>query len=77
MLEDKRIGVVVPAYIDGTYKAHPKGTRFIKPVKVTITYGKPITQDDFQALGKGRDAYDQHAALIMQRIADLKAEAKR
>jgi 1-acyl-sn-glycerol-3-phosphate acyltransferase len=65
--------VVVPAYIDGTYKAHPKGTRFIKPSKVTITYGKPITQDDFQALGSGREAYDKHAALIMQRIADLKA----
>jgi 1-acyl-sn-glycerol-3-phosphate acyltransferase len=65
--------VVVPAYIDGTYKAHPKGARFIKPSKVTITYGKPITQDDFQALGSGREAYDKHAALIMQRIADLKA----
>jgi len=64
--------VVVPAYIDGTYKAHPKGTKFIKPLKVTITYGKPITQDEFQALGSGRKAYDAHAALIMQRIADLK-----
>lgn len=64
--------VVVPAYIDGTYKAHPKGTKFIKPSKVTITYGKPITQEDFQALGSGRKAYDAHAALIMQRITDIK-----
>ena len=65
--------VVVPAYIDGTFKAHPKGTRFVKPITVTITYGKPITQEEFQALGSGRKAYDAHAALIMQRIADLKA----
>jgi 1-acyl-sn-glycerol-3-phosphate acyltransferase len=65
--------VVVPAYIGGTYKAHPKGTKFIKPCKVTITYGKPITQDEFQTLGSGRKAYDAHAALIMQRIAELKA----
>jgi 1-acyl-sn-glycerol-3-phosphate acyltransferase len=64
--------VVVPAYIDGTYKAHPKGAKLIKPLKVTITYGKPITQEEFQALGTGRKAYDAHAALIMQRIADLK-----
>ena len=64
--------MVVPAYIDGTYKAHPKGTKFIKPSKVTITYGKPIMPEDFQALGTGREAYDQYAALIMQRIADLK-----
>ena len=66
--------VVVPAYIDGTYKSHPKGTKFIKPTKVTITYGKPITQEDFQALGTGREAYQKHADLIMQRIADLKGE---
>ena len=65
--------VVVPAYIDGTYEAHPKGAKGVKPCKVTITYGKPITQDDFQALGAGRKAYDAHAALIMQRIAELKA----
>jgi 1-acyl-sn-glycerol-3-phosphate acyltransferase len=68
--------VVVPAYIDGSYKAHPKGTKFIKPCKVTITFGKPITQEDFQALGSGRAAYDAHAALIMQRIAELKAASK-
>jgi len=65
--------VVVPAYIDGTYKAHPKGTKFIKPCKVTVTFGKLITQEDFQALGSGREAYDKYAALIMQRIAELKA----
>ncbi|MDF7826916.1 lysophospholipid acyltransferase family protein [Pontiellaceae bacterium B12227] len=64
--------VVVPAYIDGSYAAHAKGAKFIKPLKVTITYGKPITQEDFQALGSGRDAYDAHAALIMERIAELK-----
>ncbi|WP_372846530.1 lysophospholipid acyltransferase family protein [Pontiella sp.] len=64
--------VVVPAYIDGTYKAHPKGTKFIKPCKLTISYGNPITQEEFQALGSGREAYDKHAALIMERIAALK-----
>jgi 1-acyl-sn-glycerol-3-phosphate acyltransferase len=65
--------VVVPAYIDGSYRAHPKGTRFIKPCKVSITYGKPITQEDFLAMGSGREAYEKYAALIMQRIAELKA----
>ncbi|MEI6891302.1 MAG: lysophospholipid acyltransferase family protein [Pontiella sp.] len=67
--------VVVPAYIDGSYRAYAKGTKFIKPLKVTITYGKPITQEDFQALGSGRAAYDAHAALIMERIAELKNKA--
>ncbi len=67
--------VVVPAYIDGTYKAHPKGSKGIKPIKVHITFGKPITQADFQALGSGREAYDRHAALIMERIAELKKDS--
>jgi 1-acyl-sn-glycerol-3-phosphate acyltransferase len=64
--------LVVPAYIDGTYRAHPKGSKFIKPCRISITYGQPITQDEFQALGSGREAYDRHAALIMERIAELK-----
>jgi 1-acyl-sn-glycerol-3-phosphate acyltransferase len=63
---------VVPAYIDGTFKAHPKGSKWIKPIKLQVTYGKPITQADFQALGSGREAYDRHAALIMERIRELK-----
>lgn len=67
--------VVVPAYIDGTYKAYPKGSKGIKPIKVRITFGKPITQADFQALGSGREAYDGHAALIMERIAELKKDS--
>jgi 1-acyl-sn-glycerol-3-phosphate acyltransferase len=65
--------VVVPAYIDGTFRAHPKGSKWIKPCKLSVTYGKPITQADFQALGSGREAYDKHAALIMECIAALKS----
>ena len=65
--------VVVPAYIDGTYEAYPKGAKWIKPCKVTVTYGPPITQAEFQALGSGRKAYDRFAALIMERIAELKS----
>ena len=68
--------LVVPAYISGTFKAYPKGAKFIRPTRLAIVYGTPITQEDFQALGSGRDAYEQHAALIMERIADLKKEAK-
>lgn len=63
---------VVPAYIDGSFRAFPKGAKLDKPVGLTITYGKPITQEEFQALGSGRNAYEKHSALIMQRIADLR-----
>jgi len=68
--------IVVPAYIDGSYKSYPKGSRFIKPTKVSIYYGKPITPEEFQALGTGRKAYEKYADLIMQRIAELKPTKK-
>ena len=68
---------VVPAYVDGSYKAYPKGAKFIKPVKVSISYGEPIPPEEFQALGKGRKAYDAYAELIMERIAELKAEREK
>lgn len=71
---EKSACVVIPTYIAGSYESYPKGAKKVKHVKVSITYGKPITQDDFKDLGTGRAAYDQYAALIMQRIADLKRD---
>lgn len=67
---------VVPIYIEGSYESYPKGASFIKPSKVTLHYGKPITPEEFKAIGVGRKFYDEHSALIMQRIADLKAAAE-
>ncbi len=65
---------VVPAYVGGSHAAFPRGGKWIKPRKVTVTFGRPITQDDFQALGSGRSTYEAYAALIMQRIANLRQE---
>lgn len=65
--------VVVPAYIEGAHRAYSKRAKFVKPYKVVVTFGKPISVEEFQALGTGRDAYDRHAALIMERIAALKS----
>jgi 1-acyl-sn-glycerol-3-phosphate acyltransferase len=69
--------VVVPAYIDGSFNAYPKGAKWIKPSKVSISYGKPITQEEFKALGTGREAYEKYADLIMQRIAELRDASKK
>lgn len=67
---------VVPTYIDGSYRAYPKGAKWNKPKKVTVYYGKPITPEEFQALGRGREAFEKYAALIMDRIAELKVQAE-
>lgn len=67
---------VVPAYVWGTFYALPRGASFIRPRKVGISYGKPITPDEIAALGEGRDAYEKAGALVMSRIAELKREVE-
>lgn len=63
---------VVPMYVDGTYRAYPKGGKFVKPSKVRVFVGQPITPEELSAIGSGRDAYDQIGRLIMARIIALK-----
>ena len=72
MIVEKSACAVVPAYIRGSYKAFPKGATWIKPTTVSIDFGRPILPEDFQALGQGREAYEAHAALIMERIAGVR-----
>ncbi len=67
---------VVPVYLDGTYRAWPKGAKWIRPVKVRIFYGEPIQPEEFGISEKGKTDYDQVVQLVMRRIADLKAEAE-
>ena len=33
---------IVPAYIQGTFEAMPKGNNFIKPKKINVSFGDPI-----------------------------------
>lgn len=63
---------VVPAYIDGAFAAYPRGQRTIRPVKLHIVYGSPISSDEIAALGKDRTAYEKAGALVMSRIAALR-----
>ena len=74
MIVEKSACAVVPAYIRGSYKAFPKGGKWIKPTPVSINFGLPILPDDFKALGHGREVYDTYAKLIMERISRLRDE---
>ena len=69
----KKAGVpVLPVYIDGSFAALAKGAKCIKPVKITVYYGRLITPAEFQQLGSGRETYQKAAELVMARIAALK-----
>ena len=65
---------VVPAYINGTFCAYPKGARFIRPCKVSITYGPPIAPAEVAALAEQDDGYTKIAQLVMARIAALQPQ---
>jgi 1-acyl-sn-glycerol-3-phosphate acyltransferase len=63
---------VVPAYVDGSFQAFPKGAKRIKRGRVRVFYGKPIEPSEFAALGTDRDSYERIGELVMGRIAALK-----
>jgi 1-acyl-sn-glycerol-3-phosphate acyltransferase len=63
---------VVPVYISGTYKAYPRGAKWVRPCKCIVTFGKAISFEEFAALGPDRDAYEKIGRLIMDRIRALK-----
>lgn len=62
---------VVPAYVDGTFAAFPKGAHGVKLRKVRVFYGGPILPSELQRFGKGKEAYRHMADLLMSRIAAL------
>ncbi len=63
---------VVPAYVDGTYRAYPKGAKRIRPAKVRVFIGQPILPQELAQFGSGRDAYAKIGEFVMSRIAALK-----
>ncbi|MFH0880783.1 MAG: lysophospholipid acyltransferase family protein [Lentisphaerota bacterium] len=63
---------VVPTYIDGTFRALPRGAKKIMRSRIRIIYGKPITLEEMSQFGSDRSAYEQLGNLVMSRIASLK-----
>jgi 1-acyl-sn-glycerol-3-phosphate acyltransferase len=63
---------VVPAYIQGTFQAFPRGARFLRPARIQVLFGEPITPAEIAAMGSEREVYEQITALVMNRIKLLK-----
>jgi 1-acyl-sn-glycerol-3-phosphate acyltransferase len=66
---------VVPAYVDGTFVAYPRGSKTVRPARIRVRFGTPIWPAEIAALGSGRDVYERAAALVMSRIAALRDSA--
>ncbi|MFH1045807.1 MAG: lysophospholipid acyltransferase family protein [Candidatus Omnitrophota bacterium] len=69
-----RSGVpIVPAYIEGSIKALPRGTACVRPIKIRVYFGKPFRIDELKSTAeRRREHYYAIAALTMRKIAQIK-----
>jgi len=58
---------VIPAFIEGTERALPRGAKFIRPAKISVYFGKQISIER-------RLPYQDIARLIMENIRHLSCE---
>ncbi len=65
---------VLPLYVHGSYEAWSKSSGGLKHLPITVIIGRLITREEIQRLGKGREAYAKIGELIMERIAESKAD---
>ncbi|MBF0328027.1 MAG: AMP-binding protein [Nitrospirae bacterium] len=64
---------VIPAYIEGAFKALPKGSAFIQPCKITVSFGSPLEIDrmDIRRKAGETDVYQHFADELRKRVKNL------
>jgi long-chain acyl-CoA synthetase len=73
---DRRVPIV-PVHIDRAYDLFPKGSRFVRPGVITVSFGPPIHPPEPP---KGMDRHDAYRALareVEQSVVALVGEAQR
>jgi long-chain acyl-CoA synthetase len=58
LLEHFRVPVV-PVSINGTYEAMPPGRALVRPKKITVVFGEPLSVDDLERRGEGDRPQDR------------------
>lgn len=62
---------VIPVYVAGSFRAFPRGVRWVRPVKISVVYGAPLKPEDWAGMEGNKAGYQQIADLVMERIAAL------
>ena len=68
---------VIPAYIRGAFEALPRGAAWPAPVKITVTFGSPISAADLDYTKKpdDMDDYQYFVAVLQERVRELSLSA--
>ncbi|GHS93068.1 1-acyl-sn-glycerol-3-phosphate acyltransferase [Synergistales bacterium] len=66
---------ILPVYISGSHEAMPPGAVFVKPAKITVTFGQVLSfPPEFY---KGKDAREKIVSMLTDSMRALEAEANR
>jgi 1-acyl-sn-glycerol-3-phosphate acyltransferase len=78
LIVKKSKAIVVPAYIKGSFKIFPKGSKIPKPYKCTTYYGSPVKLDDLinDETTDKNIIYERIAERIRESIVSLKNKKK-
>lgn len=71
-LATKADASIVPAFIDGSNRALPINSKFIRPKKIKVYFGQPIKLEQFNPQLKDSNLYQCIAQRTMEEIRKLK-----
>jgi len=70
LLEHYRVPVV-PVFVEGTYGAMPRGSALVRPCRITVTFGQPLSVDELERRGEGEEPRDRIVEALRDRIAEM------
>lgn len=68
---------IVPAFIEGSNKAWPVDSKFIRPKKIKVYFGKAIQPQQLRGQLQGEEYYQRIAEATMEEISRLRQNSKK
>lgn len=67
---------VIPVFIKGAERFLPRGAKFIRPAKLSVTFGPPIDFTGIEGIAQKQELYQQMSEQIRQAISVLKEDSR-
>ncbi len=74
---DKIGADILPVYVEGSFQAFSRKSRFPRPVRIRVNIGAPLKAEQWHDIPRGRERYQAIADDIMKAIEGLKEELER